>query len=138
MRIGEKIKSLRQKRGMTQSELSGEDISRNMLSLIEHDRATPSVQTLQVLAERLKVSSAFLLAEAREEQILLRASAISDIRIAFAAHNYHISSDLCKALYEEGIEQDDEVDLILAESLFGNAKDALFSDGVREACRLLD
>ena len=138
MNIGEKIKRLRLKRGMTQNQLAGDEVSRNMLSLIEHDRATPSLQTLCAMAAKLKVSPAFLLAEKKEEQILLRCAAISDIRLAFGARNYLICTDLCQALYADGASRDDEIDLILSESLFGNAKEALLSDHVRMACSLLD
>ena len=138
MNIGEKIKQLRVKKMMTQSELAGEQVSRNMLSLIENGRATPSLQTLEALASKLKVSPAFLLADDTEQTALLKQTCIDDIRLAFSCRNYRICADLCRRLYAQTDASDNEVDLILAESLFENAKDALLSDHVREACRLFD
>ena len=52
MQIGEKIKTLRQAKLMTQSELAGTQITRNMLSSIEHGTALPSLPTALYLAER--------------------------------------------------------------------------------------
>ena len=72
MNIGKKIKQLRLRRQMTQNELAGEQVSRNMLSLIENGKAVPSLQTLEAFAERLKVTPAFLLAEREEERVLLK------------------------------------------------------------------
>ena len=52
MNIGEKIKELRVRRRMTQADLAGDTVSRNMVSLIENGRATPSVQTLEEIAAK--------------------------------------------------------------------------------------
>ena len=43
MNVGEKIRKLRLEKMMTQSELSGDQVTRNMLSLIEKDKAVPSL-----------------------------------------------------------------------------------------------
>ena len=56
MTLGERIKRSRLDRGMSQKALAGEQITRNMLSQIENGQATPSMKTLQYLAERLDVS----------------------------------------------------------------------------------
>ena len=53
MTLGQKIKAARLERGMTQKQLVGDQITRNMLSKIENDSATPSVRTLEYLARRL-------------------------------------------------------------------------------------
>ena len=55
LEIGEKIKTLRQSKRMTQAELSGDQITRNMLSLIENGSALPSLPTIIYIAERLNV-----------------------------------------------------------------------------------
>ena len=55
MTTGEKIKKLRAEKMMTQSQLVGEHITRNMLSRIESDEANPSLGTLIYLAKRLNV-----------------------------------------------------------------------------------
>lgn len=49
---------------MTQKELVGDYITRNMLSKIEHDSATPSVRTLEYLAKALGVPTGYFLSGA--------------------------------------------------------------------------
>lgn len=138
MNIGEKIKELRVRRRMTQADLAGDTVSRNMVSLIENGRATPSVQTLEEIAAKLKVTPSFLMADKREQGILLKQEALSNIRIAFTGKNYRICADLCQSLYKNGMEPDDEVDLVLSESLLALAKEEFLFDHIRECCRLLD
>lgn len=138
MNIGEKIKELRVRRRMTQADLAGDTVSRNMVSLIENGRATPSVQTLEEIAAKLKVTPSFLMADKREQGILLKQEALSNIRIAFTGKSYRICADLCQSLYRSGMEQDDEVDLVLSESLLALAKEEFLFDHIRECCRLLD
>ncbi len=63
MTLGQKIKQARLDRGMTQKELVGDQITRNMLSQIENDVATPSVKTLEYLAGRLGLSASYLMSD---------------------------------------------------------------------------
>lgn len=56
MTLGQRIKEARLEKQLTQQELVGEYITRNMLSKIENDSATPSVRTLEYLADRLGLS----------------------------------------------------------------------------------
>ena len=63
MNIGEKIRELRVAKLMTQSELAGSHITRNMLSCIENGTAQPSLSTILYIASRLNVPAGFLLAE---------------------------------------------------------------------------
>lgn len=64
MTLGQKIKEARQSRGMTQKELVGDYITRNMLSKIENDSATPSVRTLEYLAKALGLPTGYFLSDA--------------------------------------------------------------------------
>ena len=50
MTIGSKIKELRLQKQMTQSEVVGNFITRNMLSKIENGSSAPSIKTLEYLA----------------------------------------------------------------------------------------
>lgn len=52
---GKRIKEARISKKMTQSEVVGDFITRNMLSQIESGAATPSVKTLEYLAETLDI-----------------------------------------------------------------------------------
>ena len=63
MELGEKIRNARIEMGLSQRELCGEEITRNMLSLIENGAAKPSMRTLQYLAGRLGKSVSFFLEE---------------------------------------------------------------------------
>ena len=53
MELGEKLRLARLEAGLSQRQLCGDRISRNMLSLIEHGSARPSMDTLRFLAQRL-------------------------------------------------------------------------------------
>jgi len=55
MTLGQKIKAARLEQGLTQKEVVGSYITRNMLSKIENDNATPSVKSLTYLANILGV-----------------------------------------------------------------------------------
>jgi len=55
MTLGQKIKATRLEQGLTQKEVVGSYITRNMLSKIENDNATPSVKSLTYLANILGV-----------------------------------------------------------------------------------
>ena len=68
MTLGQKLKQTRLARGMTQSQVVGNRITRNMLSQIENDLASPSVGTLEYLASVLGVQAAWLLADEKEEE----------------------------------------------------------------------
>ena len=138
MNIGEKIKKLRLEKMMTQAELSGDQVTRNMLSLIEKGKAIPSLQTLNYLASRLKVSTAFLLANEHEERMLVKYSKIADIRLAYKNKNYRICMDLCKRLGRNSEIKDDEIKLIMAECALNIAKDEIYSDRIRMAWLYID
>jgi Predicted transcriptional regulators len=68
MTLGNKIRMLRLDRKITQQELVGDFITRNMLSQIENDVATPSMKTLQYLAETLEVPLSYLVDNDNESE----------------------------------------------------------------------
>lgn len=71
MELGERIQQARQEAGLSQRQLCGEEITRNMLSLIENGAAKPSMKTMEYLARRLgKPLSWFLDEKAEEKQQL--------------------------------------------------------------------
>ena len=53
MTLGQRIAQARQEAGLSQRQLAGDAITRNMLSCLEHDTAAPSLATLRYLSERL-------------------------------------------------------------------------------------
>ena len=74
MELGEKLKRARLEAGLSQRALCGEEITRNMLSQIEHGTAKPSMATLRYLAQRLeKPVSWFLDGQAEAHSSLIEA-----------------------------------------------------------------
>jgi len=63
MELGQRIKTCRQELGLSQRQLCGDYMTRNMLSQIESGAARPSMATLTYLAERLGKSISFFLEE---------------------------------------------------------------------------
>ena len=117
--LGAKIRELRLRRGMTQKELAGERISRNMLSLIESGSASPSVATLCYLAERLDTPvGAFFLSPEFDRQYR-KLSVIDGIKARFSEKDWRGCEALCGEVPAELI--DDEIALLLAVSCLMNA-----------------
>lgn len=111
MNIGEKIKKIRTAKLMTQRELAGSEITRNMLSRIENGAALPSMGTVQYIAKRLNVSPGFLLAGEDDELLYFKSSEMSNIKKAYADKNFRLCREMC--INSEW--EDDELLLILAE-----------------------
>ena len=63
MELGEKLRQARIEAGLSQRQLCGDAITRNMLSQIENGTAKPSMKTLQYLAGRLGKSVSYFLEE---------------------------------------------------------------------------
>lgn len=63
MELGARIKAARLAAGLSQRQLCGDTITRNMLSLIESGRAKPSMDTLAHLAARLEKPMGYFLEE---------------------------------------------------------------------------
>lgn len=66
MELGEKIRAARLEAGLSQRQLCGQVITRNMLSQIENGAARPSMDTLRYLAEQLGKSVSYFL----EDQVV--------------------------------------------------------------------
>ena len=63
MDLGEKLRQARLAAGLSQRQLCGQEITRNMLSQIESGKARPSMSTLQYLAARLEKPVSYFLEE---------------------------------------------------------------------------
>lgn len=111
MEIGEKIKRLRSAKLMTQAELAGGEITRNMLSRIENGAAMPSLGTVMHIAAKLNVSPGFLLANEEDELLYFKSREIDGIKKAYANKNYELCREMCK----NSEWSDDELMLISAE-----------------------
>ncbi len=135
MNIGKKIKELRTSKLMTQSELAGNEITRNMLSRIENGAAQPSLDTLIYLAGRLNVPPGFLLAETEDERVYLKHNEIYGIKTAYLTGDYRICRDMC---LNSSISDDDEIQLILAECTQAIAIEEFCVGHLHTACEYFD
>src|SRR5256885_10676676 len=58
--LGERVRTLRRERGLTQTELAAERVSKEYISQIETGKTRPTTQTLEWLAKRLGVDPNYL------------------------------------------------------------------------------
>ena len=95
MDLGTKLRNARVEAGLSQRELCGDRITRNMLSQIEHGTATPSMNTLRYLAQRLEKPVSFFLDEAPDLSALGRTVGILDqAREAIVQEKYIYAQEL--------------------------------------------
>lgn len=87
MTLGQKIKAARLEKGLTQKEVVGDYITRNMLSKIENDSATPSVRTLEHLARALDLAPGYFLNDASVSDGLVP-DGLNEARAAFRNRNW--------------------------------------------------
>lgn len=125
--LGARIKEARIAKKMTQSQVVGNFITRNMLSQIENGNALPSVPTLEYLAEVLDVpdildfSSSPAHEDARElAHINNVAAAITTAKDAAREGSWHTIADMEKDFPEE---LTDEFEALLAKAFLALAKD---------------
>ncbi|WP_010289380.1 helix-turn-helix domain-containing protein [Kurthia massiliensis] len=68
--LGETIKALRKEKKLTQSDVAGEQMTKGMLSLIENDKAQPSMDNLKYIATKLQVDVGQLMGDYQDQQAL--------------------------------------------------------------------
>ena len=135
MDIGKKIKTIRTEKLMTQSELAGDAITRNMLSQIENGLAQPSLNTIIYLASRLGVPAGYLLSEGEDEFVYYKTRVMRNIKKAYADKNFELCREMCYSSFDEF---DDELELILTDCCEGAAEEKIKEGKLRVACELLD
>lgn len=92
MELGEKLLRARQEAGLSQRQLCGEEITRNMLSQIEHGTARPSMSTLQYLASRLGKPVSYFLEE--DAVTSPNQSVMADARKAYDAGEFALALEI--------------------------------------------
>ena len=119
-KLGERIRELRLRLGITQKELAGERITRNMLSLIESGNASPSVSTLLYIAERLGTSAGYFFTstEADEGQYF-KISIIDELKTKFREKKYRECQEICESVPHSA--RDDELSYLAAVSYLRTA-----------------
>jgi len=94
--LGERIKQIRKEQGLTLQALAGDELSKGMLSLIENNKANPSMESLSYIAERLGIDRTELLQEMPTAELRALLDEIEDKR-----RNVSGTSEEMVAGYEE-------------------------------------
>lgn len=136
MDLGEKLLRARQEAGLSQRQLCGEEITRNMLSQIEHGTARPSMGTLQYLASRLGKPVSYFLEEdavvSPNQQVMARA------RAAYDAGNFTAALEALDAYRSPDDICDREQQLLKMLTLLSLAKSAIAAGRELYARKLLE
>ncbi|MBQ9996709.1 MAG: helix-turn-helix domain-containing protein [Clostridia bacterium] len=135
-KLGERIRELRLRLGITQKELAGDRITRNMLSLIESGNASPSVSTLLYIAERLGTSAGYFFTSTEaDEGRYFKLSIIDDLKATFHEKKYRECIAICESVPRSA--RDDELSYLAAMSCLYTALESAESfDMVRAASDL--
>ena len=114
MELGKKIRLVRLEKHMKQSDVASDKITRNMLSAIENGKATPSLDTLVYIAEKLELPIHYLLSDSIDAAEYRKSELMPIIKKAYKNRNYTECIDLLEDL---GV-VDDETAFILTSSHF--------------------
>lgn len=136
MTLGEKIRQARLEAGLSQRQLCGEEVTRNMLSQIENGSARPSMNTLSYFAARLgKPISYFLEEDALHSpnQVLM-----TNARGAMFAENPKEAIRLLSNFRMPDPVFDTEAQLLLRLATLQQAEEALSAGQLPYASQLLE
>lgn len=135
MALGELLKQARLEKGLSQRQLCGEEITRNMLSQIENGSAKPSMATLSYLAGRLGKPVSYFLEE--KVEVSPNTARMAQARKAYEAGQYR---QVCEIL--DAWEQEDDTAperwLLETLSLMGQAAEAISAEKMIFAKSLLE
>ena len=110
MLLGNKIRNARVAKGITQSELASDRITRNMISAIENGKASPSLATLEYLADALSVPLSYLVSDDENPVYFEKREKIERIKKLYSTARF---SECIYAILKLQ-ERDDELSYILA------------------------
>lgn len=144
--LGQRIKEARLAKKMTQSEVVGSFITRNMLSQIESGNAVPSMKTLSYLAQVLELPPTVLLPDATENasdssdsvttgtltSVPQDASAFFHAKEAYLAEDDTAAYEALSSVPEDSV-LNDEVQALLAKVAFRMASAFLQSENYADA-----
>lgn len=136
MELGEKLRQARLEAGLSQRQLCGEEITRNMLSLIENGSAKPSMKTLQYLAGRLGKTVSYFL----EETAVLSPNQerMVSVRQLYDAGKFSEAAAALENYQSPDPVYDREADVLRALLLLERAKDAIAQHRFLYAAELLE
>ncbi|MEH7333821.1 helix-turn-helix transcriptional regulator [Neobacillus drentensis] len=89
--LGERIREIRKRKKMTLEALAGEELTKGMLSLIENNKAKPSMESLAYIAKRLGVEVTELLEEVSSlelREVLEKAEKLYNVKLDKSPERY--------------------------------------------------
>lgn len=129
--LGRRLKEARLAKKMTQSQVVGDFITRNMLSQIESGVATPSIKTLEYLASVLEISMSSLIPESNNYSSgSYEAFSIIEAKKAIEEGSFHKALDL---LEKGSNDFDDEYNALRSIACLELAKQASSSSELQSA-----
>ncbi|MBQ4071758.1 MAG: helix-turn-helix transcriptional regulator [Clostridia bacterium] len=131
MKLGEKIKTARKMRKLTQKSLAGDKITRNMISRIESGIANPSLDTLKYLARKLSLPLAYLLSDGDDLFFYEKNENISSIYSAYKDKDFSLCINRIKSLSDI----DSELAYIACTASYELGKSHLFKGEIMSASR---
>lgn len=135
MTMGQRIYQARMEAGLSQRQLAGEEITRNMLSSLEHDAANPSVATLTYLAQRLGKPVSYFLGEDAPQ--IPEYAQLQAARASYDAGAYRKCLDALGKIQEPGEILGREISLLRALAAMALAEEMIGKGRLPYAGRLL-
>ena len=120
MTVGEKIRLRRKELGLTQREVAGENMTRNLICRIERGDCLPSLDSLSAIAKALSVPVSYLVSEEDDFTAFAVGAMLPDLREAYASGRFADVMTLIGKLPPEGVA--DEVAYIGAAAALGLAE----------------
>lgn len=136
MTMGQRILAARQAAGLSQRQLAGDEMTRNMLSALEHDGANPSVATLRYLSERLGKPVSYFLGEDAPE--IPEYPQLVQARSAYDAGEYRVCMDILGKIEAPGEILEREVGLLRILAAMSLAEEMTAQERRPYAKRLLE
>lgn len=133
MTLGEKIRFVRIKRGLTQRDLCGDKITRNMLSAIENNKANPSLDTIEYISAKLQIPMSYILSKEESPFTFEKQQGIGAIKAAFVEKRYYDCIEMIDSL--DG--SDDELNLILANATYECGKKQVLAGSLFSGAAML-
>lgn len=107
MTMGERIRQARIEAGLSQRQLAGDTMTRNMLSQLENGSANPSVATLRYLSEKLCKPMSYFLGE--DAPKIPEGEEMEQARAAFASGEYKRCLEMVEGLTAEAFRLEREL-----------------------------
>ena len=123
MTLGEKIRARRKALGLTQKDVAGTAVTRNMICAIERGDVSPSLSTLASIAQALSVPIEYLVSSEEDLTPYLVQDVLPKLRSAYSSRRYADCITICRRLPEKA--RTNEAAYLAAASLLALAERAI-------------